>query len=122
MNHNHLAEAEHQDDISFYTRQVYLQLQKNYPEYGITDEEIVSVSHLAPIHDIGKIKVPIEILNKNGKLTREEMNVVKQHPLTGAAMTKIPRWRNNGKAETNIAMKYADITMKDMMVQDTRTV
>lgn len=88
LNHNHLAEAEHQDDISFYTRQVYLQLQKNYPEYGITDEEIVSVSHLAPIHDIGKIKVPIEILNKNGKLTREEMNVVKQHPLTGAAMTK----------------------------------
>lgn len=88
LNHNHLVEAEHQDDISFYTRQVYLQLQKNYPEYGITDEEIASVSHLAPIHDIGKIKVPIEILNKNGKLTREEMNVVKQHPLTGAAMTK----------------------------------
>ena len=88
LNHNHLAEAEHQDDISFYTRQVYLQLQKNYPEYGITDEEIASVAHLAPIHDIGKIKVPIEILNKNGKLTREEMNVVKQHPLTGAAMTK----------------------------------
>ena len=48
----------------------------------------MSVSHLAPIHDIGNIKVPIEILNKNGKLTREEMNVVKQHPLTGAAMTK----------------------------------
>lgn len=88
LNHNHLVEAEHQDDISFYTRQVYLQLQKNCPEYGITDEEIASVSHLAPIHDIGKIKVPIEILNKNGKLTREEMNVVKQHPLTGAAMTE----------------------------------
>ena len=47
-----------------------------------------SVAHLAPIHDIGKIKVPIEILNKNGKLTDEEMNVVKQHPLVGAAMTK----------------------------------
>ena len=88
LNHNHLVEAEHQGDISFYTRQVYLQLQKNYPEYGITDEEITSVAHLAPIHDIGKIKVPIEILNKNGKLTDEEMNVVKQHPLVGAAMTQ----------------------------------
>ena len=43
---------------------------------------------MAPIHDIGKIKVPIEILNKNGKLTDEEMNVVKQHPLVGAAMTR----------------------------------
>ena len=88
LNHNHLVEAGYQDDISFYTKQVYLQLQKKYPEYGITDEEITSVAHLAPIHDIGKIKVPIEILNKNGKLTDEEMNVVKQHPLVGAAMTQ----------------------------------
>lgn len=88
LNHNNLVETEHQDDISFYMEQVYRQLQKNYPEYGITDEEIASVAHLAPIHDIGKIKVPIEILNKNGKLTDEEMNVVKQHPLVGAAMTQ----------------------------------
>ena len=88
LNHNHLVEAGYQDDISFYTKQVYLQLQKKYSEYGITDEEIASVAHLAPIHDIGKIKVPIEILNKNGKLTDEEMNVVKQHPLVGAAMTQ----------------------------------
>ena len=88
LNHNQIVESGYQDDISFYTKQVYLQLQKNYPEYGITDEEIASVAHLAPIHDIGKIKVPIEILNKNGKLTDEEMNVVKQHPLVGAAMTQ----------------------------------
>lgn len=53
LNHNHLVEAGYQDDISFYTKQVYLQLQNKYPEYGITDEE---------------------------------MNVVKQHPLVGAAM------------------------------------
>ena len=87
LNHNNLLETEHQEDISFYTKQVYLQLQKNYPEYGITDEEIENVSNLAPIHDIGKIRVPIEILNKKGKLTAEEMEVVKQHPLTGAEMT-----------------------------------
>ena len=88
LDHNNLSEAENQDNIIFFTKQMYLQLQKNYPEYGITDEEIASVAHLAPIHDIGKIKVPIEILNKNGKLTDEEMNVVKQHPLVGAAMTQ----------------------------------
>ena len=43
------------------------ELQKNYPEYGITEEEIENVSHLAPIHDIGKIRVPIEILIINGE-------------------------------------------------------
>ena len=67
---------------------MYLQLQKNYPEYGITDEEVEAVSHLAPIHDIGKIRVPVEILNKNGRLTDEEMETVRQHPLVGAEMTK----------------------------------
>ena len=87
LNHNNLLEVEHQDDISFYTEQVYRQLQQHFPEYGITEEEIKNVSHLAPIHDIGKIRVPLEILNKNGKLTKEEMDVVKQHPLTGAEMT-----------------------------------
>ena len=55
LNDNHLVEVGYQDDISFYTKQVYLQLQNKYPEYGITDEE---------------------------------MNVVKQHPLVGAAMTQ----------------------------------
>ena len=46
----------------------------------------------SPIHDIGKIRVPIEILNKNGKLTADEMEIVKQHPLTGAEMTlRFPR-------------------------------
>ena len=81
LNHNQIVESGYQDDISFYTKQVYLQLQKNYPEYGITEEEIENVSHLAPIHDIGKIRVSIEILNKNGKLTIDEMEVVKQHPI-----------------------------------------
>ena len=41
---NQIVESGYQDDISFYTKQVYLQLQKNYPEYGITDEEIASVA------------------------------------------------------------------------------
>ena len=41
LNHNQLVESGYQDDISFYTKQVYLQLQKKYPEYGITDEEII---------------------------------------------------------------------------------
>ena len=87
LNHNNLLETEHQDDICFYTEQVYRQLQQHFPEYGITEEEIKNVSHLAPIHDIGKIRVPLEILNKKGKLSKEEMDVVRQHPLTGAEMT-----------------------------------
>ena len=73
LDHNNLSEAENQDNIIFFTKQMYLQLQKNYPEYGITDGEVEAVSHLAPIHDIGKIRVPVEILNKKGNLVIEAL-------------------------------------------------
>ncbi|NQS92152.1 MAG: HD domain-containing protein, partial [Chloroflexi bacterium] len=36
------------------------------------------------LHDIGKIGLPDEILNKPGPLTEEEWTIIKQHPLTGA--------------------------------------
>jgi len=35
------------------------------------------------IHDVGKIKVPSEILNKPGKLNRLEFSMIKEHPLVG---------------------------------------
>ena len=39
---------------------------------------------IALLHDIGKIGIPDTIINKPGKLTDEEYNVIKEHPLTGA--------------------------------------
>lgn len=88
LNHNNLLDSNKQDKISFYARKVYERLQKNYPELHITDEDIDDIAHLAPIHDIGKVQIPIEILNKKGKLTKEEFEKVKQHPVIGAEMTK----------------------------------
>lgn len=79
--------------VMYITREEYLfvlnELSKlnNYALSMPDAVEDINVTHLAPIHDIGKIRVPIEILNKNGKLTVDEMEVVKQHPLVGAEMT-----------------------------------
>lgn len=84
LDHNNIIKLDHKHDISFYTEQIYLQLQKDYPEYHITNEEIKNISRLAPIHDIGKIGIPIEILNKKGKLTKQEMDIVKEHPVIGS--------------------------------------
>lgn len=42
----------------------------------------------AMLHDIGKTKVPIEVLNKNGKLTKEEFDIIKKHPEFGYNMVE----------------------------------
>jgi len=47
----------------------------------------------AILHDIGKIAVPEQILDKPGKLTDEEFNVVKKHPQAGAdIISSIPSY------------------------------
>ena len=40
------------------------------------------------LHDVGKIEVPLEILNKPGKLTKEEFGVIKNHPEAGYRILK----------------------------------
>ena len=42
----------------------------------------------ALLHDVGKIEVPTEILNKQGKLTDEEFEVIKGHPEAGAVLVE----------------------------------
>lgn len=42
----------------------------------------------ALLHDIGKTRVPIEVLNKDGKLTADEFGIIKQHPELGYKMLK----------------------------------
>ena len=49
----------------------------------LTDEYINSVVQAAPLHDVGKIHVPDMILNKPGKLTDEEFEVMKTHTTHG---------------------------------------
>ncbi len=55
---------------------------------GVDKEEIEKIRYAAVLHDIGKIKIREEILNKPGKLTDEEFNILKQHPTHGAKMLK----------------------------------
>ena len=40
----------------------------------------------AYLHDVGKVRVPHEILNKPGRLTREEFDVIKMHPVWGVQL------------------------------------
>lgn len=63
-------------------------LQKCYPQYELSASEISIISNAAALHDIGKVAVPEYILNKPGKLTQEEYEIMKLHSVYGAEMLK----------------------------------
>jgi HD-GYP domain-containing protein (c-di-GMP phosphodiesterase class II) len=52
----------------------------------LSDDVVRKVHTAAAVHDVGKLYVPLEILNKPGKLTNEEFAAVKEHSITGANM------------------------------------
>lgn len=57
-------------------------------DLGVTGAELRKVTIGGKLHDIGKLAIPEEILNKPGELTTEEWQVVKAHPARGAELLK----------------------------------
>ncbi|MCI9500505.1 MAG: diguanylate cyclase [Hungatella sp.] len=55
-------------------------------KYHFTQEEISMICIASALHDIGKISIPGEILNKPGRLTKEEFETMKTHTTIGAEM------------------------------------
>ena len=56
--------------------------------YALTEEDIRRYSMAAALHDIGKIAISSEILNKPGKLKPEEFSVIRDHAMIGANMLR----------------------------------
>ncbi len=50
---------------------------------GKSKDEQDEIYRAGLLHDIGKIRIPVEIINKAGKLSDEEYNIIKIHPVTG---------------------------------------
>ncbi len=55
---------------------------------GLSEEEIKWVDYASFLHDIGKIEIDRDILNKPSSLSEEEWLVIKQHPIWGSDMVK----------------------------------
>ncbi|MFA6741143.1 MAG: HD domain-containing phosphohydrolase [Arcobacteraceae bacterium] len=72
--------------------------------YGLNEKECEILFTASPMHDIGKVGVPDSILNKPGKLTPEEWEIMREHSMNGYNILK------NSKREI---LKAAAIVARD---------
>ncbi len=72
---------------------------------GLPADEIEILRYASPMHDIGKIGIPDNILQKPGKLTPEEWEVMKTHTLIGARIV------GHGKSKSMLLNAAAEIAL-----------
>ena len=102
----------HSFRVALYAKEISRRLGKSKAE-----QDTIYVTSL--LHDVGKIHVPDEIINKPGKLTKDEFEQMKLHPITGyimlSSITSIPavltgaRWHH----ERYDGRGYPDGLLKD---------
>lgn len=81
-----VQEIEHKDlSTAAHTWRVVLYTRAMLEEFGVDHGVIDLVTQAAALHDIGKVVIPDAILQKPGKLSEEEYEIIKLHPVAGYA-------------------------------------
>ena len=78
--------SEHILNIRTATELMLRKLVKTTDAYPLTEADIALITTASSLHDIGKIRIPEEILNKPGRLTDEEFKIMKTHSELGASI------------------------------------
>ena len=79
-----LESGDHITRIKGYTGILARRVMNEYPEYALNNHKIEVIESASALHDIGKIAIPDSILNKPGKLTKDEFEFMKSHTIRGA--------------------------------------
>ncbi len=98
----------HLDKIMKYTEILAREMSSfgDYREY-ITEEYITDLVNSCPLHDIGKVAIPDSILQKRGRLTPEEFEVMKKHSVIGGSTIEEAESRVRGRSYLNIGKEIA---------------
>ena len=75
----------HLERMALYARLIALGIAE---DYGLSDEQIEHIYLFAPLHDIGKVGIPDDILLKPGKLTPEERKIMQGHVQLGVELAE----------------------------------
>lgn len=81
--------------VKTFTGILLYHLQKLYPEYELSDEQLKLIVNASALHDIGKIAIPDDILLKPGKLTRDEFEIMKTHTNKGCEILEMFKQEEN---------------------------
>lgn len=76
----------HIQKVNIITNLLLRTLVQQTEQYFLSESDITLISTASSLHDIGKISIPNKILNKPGRLTVEEFDVIKKHSKIGAKM------------------------------------
>ncbi len=74
-----MESGEHIHRVKKYTNILANRVMRDLPEYGLDQYTVDLITFTSALHDVGKISIPDEILNKPGKLTAEEFAIMKTH-------------------------------------------
>lgn len=83
VEYRNVESGEHIRRVKEYTKILATETMKRFPEYGLTPEKVSIIVAASPLHDIGKIALPDNILMKPGRLTDQEYEYIKSHTISG---------------------------------------
>lgn len=75
--------GEHVKRVKGFTKILAGYVMEHYPEYGLTEADVHTITNASALHDVGKIMIPDAILLKPDRLTDEEYEVIKTHSQKG---------------------------------------
>ncbi|MCU0820886.1 MAG: PAS domain S-box protein [Spirochaetes bacterium] len=79
---------------------------KEYKSY-ISEEYILDLVNSCPLHDIGKVGIPDQVLHKPGKLTSEEFEIIKTHTIIGGDTLAEAEKKMQGRSYLNLGKEIA---------------
>lgn len=93
--------GQHVQNVNTITETLLNEIAQRTDKYELSPSVISIITMASSLHDIGKISIPEEVLNKPGKLTDEEFELMKQHSSIGSEMLKdLPAFGNEPLIDT----------------------
>jgi putative two-component system response regulator len=99
----------HLERVREYTRLLAQGLHRTSARFADIDDEYIETLYVAsPLHDIGKVGIPDHILQKPGKLTEAEFEIMKTHTLLGANTLRAVETRHSGNRFVRCGIEIAE--------------